>query len=35
MQSIELQKVLGERYDARSFKTYDAHRNGEYVGYIA
>lgn len=35
MQSIKLQKVPGERYDARSFKRYDAYRDGRQVGYIA
>ena len=35
MQSIKLQKVPGERYDARSFKRYEAYRDGRQVGIIA
>lgn len=35
MQSIKLQKVPGERYDAHSFKRYEAYRNGELVGTVA
>lgn len=35
MHSITLSKVAGVRYTAHSFKTYEAHRNGEYVGYVA
>lgn len=35
MQSIKLRKVAGHRYDAHSFKTYEAYRDGEYVGYLA
>lgn len=35
MQHITLHKRPGESYKAHSFKCYDAHHNGEYVGYIA
>lgn len=35
MQSITLQKIPGERYDERSYKTYEAYRNGQHVGYVA
>lgn len=35
MKSIKLQKVPGERYDARSFKRYEAFRNGEVIGTVA
>jgi hypothetical protein len=35
MQHITLQKIAGERYDSRSFKCYEAHRNGEVVGTVA
>lgn len=35
MQSIKLQKVPGERYDARSFKRYEAYRDGCLVGVVA
>jgi hypothetical protein len=35
MHSITLSKVPGVPYTAHSFKTYEAHRNGECVGYLA
>jgi hypothetical protein len=35
MQHITLSKIAGERYDSRSFKAYEARRNGEVVGTIA
>jgi ABC-type tungstate transport system permease subunit len=35
MQNITLSKIAGERYDAHSFKAYEARRNGEIVGTIA
>ncbi len=35
MQNITLSKITGESYDSRSFKMYEARRNGEVVGTIA
>jgi hypothetical protein len=35
MHSITLSKIAGERYDSRSFKMYEARRNGEVVGTIS
>jgi hypothetical protein len=35
MQHITLSKIPGERYDSRSFKMYEACRNGEVVGTVA
>ena len=35
MQNITLSKIVGERYDSRSFKMYEAKRGGKVVGTIA
>jgi hypothetical protein len=35
MHRITLSKIPGERYDSRSFKSYEAYRNGEVVGTVA
>lgn len=35
MNLITLSKIAGESYKPNSFKSYEAHRNGEYVGYVA
>jgi hypothetical protein len=35
MKSITLHKIAGERYDAHSFKVYEARRDGQPVGTVA
>jgi hypothetical protein len=35
MKSITLHKISGERYDAHSFKRYEARRDGQPVGTVA